>query len=82
MPVYEYRCGACGEQVELLQARGAGPPEDGCPSCGGCLRRLFSRVAVRYGAWGFAHTDALVSDTRGKQYKDLRERAERISDER
>lgn len=44
-------------------------------------RRKFSRVAVRYEGWGFASTDSLVTDTRGKDYKALRERAERISDE-
>jgi putative FmdB family regulatory protein len=82
MPIYEYRCDACGEGIELLQALGAGPPDEGCPSCAGCVRRVFSRVAIRYGAWGFGCTDALVSDTRGKDYKALRERAERLSDEK
>jgi putative FmdB family regulatory protein len=82
MPIYEYRCDACGERVELLQALGTGPPGEGCPSCAGCLRRVFSRVAVRYGSWGFRHTDALVPDTRGKDYRTLHERAERLSDER
>jgi putative FmdB family regulatory protein len=81
VPIYEYRCGACGEHVELLQTRGAGPPEGGCPACAGPLRKRFGRVAVRYGGWGFSATDNLVPDTRGKDYRALRERAERISDE-
>lgn len=44
------------------------------------MRRVFSRVAVRYGSWGFRTTDSLISDTRGRDFKALRDRAERISD--
>ena len=60
---------------------GGAPPETGCPDCAGPLRRRWSRVAVRYGSWGFKATDSLVGETRGKDYRELRERAERISDD-
>jgi len=80
MPVYEYACTACGEVEEHLLPLGADGPE-ACAACGGALRRKFSRVAVRYEGWGFSATDSLVNDSRGKNYKELRERAERISDE-
>ncbi len=80
MPVYEYRCSACDEVEEHLQPLGAGVPGP-CASCGGELRKKFSRVAVRYGTWGFTSTDSLVSDTRGRDYKALREKAEQISEE-
>ncbi len=80
MPLYEYACTACGEVEEHLHAIGAEAPET-CAACGGALRRKFSRVAVRYEGWGFSATDKLVKDTHGKDYKALRERAERISDE-
>jgi hypothetical protein len=65
----------------MLQPLAAGPPDGGCGNCGGALRKRYGRVAVRYGAWGFGSTDALVPDQRGKDFAQLRERAERISDE-
>ena len=33
MPLYEYRCGTCGEQEEKLQGFSA-PTEHVCPKCG------------------------------------------------
>jgi hypothetical protein len=36
---------------------------------------------VRYNGWGFTSTDSLVSDTRGKNFRDLRDKADQISDE-
>lgn len=80
MPIYEYRCQACGHDDERLQPLGAGPPDSGCAACGGTLKRRFSRVAVKYEGWGFSSTDSLVDRTQGKDFKELRERAERISD--
>lgn len=80
MPIYEYRCER-GHEVELLQPLGAGAPEEGCPRCGTPLRRRFSRVAVRYEGWGFNATDRLSTRPGEKDFKDLRERAERIADE-
>lgn len=81
MPLYEWTCEDCAAVTERLAAIGSGPPDTGCDACGGPLRRRWSRVAVRYGAWGFQATDGLVRDTRGKDFRGLRERAERISDE-
>ncbi len=80
MPIYEYACRACGAVEEHLLALGADGPA-ACAAFGGELRRKFSRVAVKYEGWGFTRTDSLVNDTRGKDYKALRERAERIADE-
>lgn len=82
MPVYEYACRECGSVEEhLLPLGDAGP--DTCSACGGPLRKKFSRVAVRYQGWGFASTDKLISEDSGprKDFKQLRERAERIADE-
>ncbi|MCX6339421.1 MAG: zinc ribbon domain-containing protein [Candidatus Aureabacteria bacterium] len=51
MPIYEYRCGGCGELFETLQkstepARGAA-----CPRCGSKrTRRLFSRFGFTSGS--------------------------------
>jgi putative FmdB family regulatory protein len=80
MPIYEYVCTSCAAVEEHLLSLGADGPE-ACAACGEPLRRKFSRVAVKYEGWGFSATDNLVGDTRGKDYKALRERAERISDE-
>ena len=33
MPIYEYRCGACGFQKEILQKLSDAPLKD-CPECG------------------------------------------------
>jgi len=41
MPIYEYRCAACGEQVEILIRSGGIAPD--CPACGSPLTdKLFS----------------------------------------
>jgi putative FmdB family regulatory protein len=80
VPVYEYRCHACGAIEEHLQPMGAEAPGP-CQACGGELRRRFSRVAVRYQGWGFDSTDKLVSGDRPrKDFRTLRERAEQIAD--
>lgn len=80
MPVYEYACRECGAVEDHLLPLGADGPET-CAACGGPLRRKFSRVAVKYEGWGFTATDSLVRDPRGKDFKELRSRAERIADE-
>jgi putative FmdB family regulatory protein len=35
MPLYEYRCRACGERFEVLQRVGEGSDRVLCPQCGG-----------------------------------------------
>ena len=52
-----------------------------CPSCGGELKRVYGRVAVRFSGWGFRRTDSLVSEDRGprKDFRTLSEKAEEIS---
>lgn len=80
MPIYEYVCRACGHRLEELQKAGEGPPGP-CPGCGGELRRAYSSVGVRFVGWGFSRTDGLVGDTKGKDYKALKERADRLRDE-
>jgi putative FmdB family regulatory protein len=82
VPVYEYACAACAAVEEHLLPLGAVWSER-CAACGGELRKKFSRVAVRYQAWGFTSTDKLISDARGprKDFTTLRAKAEQISDE-
>lgn len=80
MPVYEFGCRDCGAREERLLRLGD-TADRPCDRCGGTLTQKFGRVAVRYQGWGFTATDSLVADSRGKNYRDLRERAERIRDE-
>ena len=80
MPVYEYRCRACGHELEEVQAMGAGPPGP-CPECGGELRRRYGRVGVRFSGWGFSSTDSLVPEDRPrKDFRRLKDKAEEIGD--
>jgi len=80
VPLYEYRCRACGESVEEVQPVGAGPPGP-CPACGGVLKRVYGRVGVSFSGWGFRRTDSLVSeDLPRKDFKRLREKAEEIAE--
>ena len=80
MPTYSFRCRSCDHSWDEIAPLGATEPRT-CPQCGGQAKQRFTRIAVRYGSWGFGATDSLVSDTRGKDYKTLREKAEQISDE-
>jgi putative FmdB family regulatory protein len=80
MPVYEYRCRACGHELEEVQPMGSGPPGP-CPRCGGELRRVYGRVGVRFSGWGFASTDALLPQGRRKRdFRTLKRKAEEIAD--
>ncbi len=46
MPLYDYRCRACGHQFETL-VRSQDPAPTDCPKCGAAdLERLLSVVAV------------------------------------
>lgn len=59
---------------------GAGPSGP-CPTCGGQLRRVWSRVGVRFSGWGFSSTDRLLPGRRSrKDFKKLQEKAEEITD--
>lgn len=61
MPIYEYRCTACGHQVEVIQKMGDRPLRK-CSRCSGRLEKLVSRAAfqLRGGGWyaeGYAKGD-------------------------
>jgi putative FmdB family regulatory protein len=80
MPVYEYRCKDCRAPAEEIQPMGAGPPGP-CKVCGGELRRVYGRVAVKFSGWGFGRTDSLLPEGRPrKDFKKLREKADEIAD--
>jgi len=62
MPTYEYRCKACGEDLEVVQAFTDDPLTE-CPSCGGELRKVFGSVGISFKGSGFYKTDARASSS-------------------
>ena len=57
MPIYEYRCEACGHELDALQKVSDDPLTD-CPSCSAvALRRLISAPVFRLKGSGWYETD-------------------------
>jgi putative FmdB family regulatory protein len=57
MPIYEYRCQSCGNEIEKLQ-RMDDPAPTNCPECGKPdLRRKISAAAFRLKGAGWYETD-------------------------
>jgi|ERR1700728_2522630 putative FmdB family regulatory protein len=56
VPLYEYRCKACGHQFEKIQSFSA-PEEKVCPVCGGEVEKLLSAPAVQFKGSGWYATD-------------------------
>jgi putative FmdB family regulatory protein len=57
MPIYEYRCTACGHELEALQKLADSPLKD-CPSCGQKrLSKLVSAAGFRLKGSGWYATD-------------------------
>ncbi len=47
MPIYEYRCQACGKKVTILTLRASEKVDERCEHCGATkLKRLLSRFAL------------------------------------
>lgn len=57
MPIYEYRCGACGHQLEVLQKMTDDALTD-CPACQQpALSKLISAAGFRLSGSGWYETD-------------------------
>ena len=57
MPIYEYRCGSCGHELEKLQRMSDADLTD-CPSCGkSTLNRMISAAGFRLKGSGWYETD-------------------------
>ena len=56
MPIYEYRCDACGDSFDVLQ-RMSDDPLVTCEKCGGTLRKVLHPVAIHFKGSGFYTTD-------------------------
>jgi len=60
VPTYEYRCKACGHELEVVQSF----TDDSlttCETCGGELRKVFGNVGIAFKGSGF-----YKNDSRGK----------------
>jgi putative FmdB family regulatory protein len=56
VPIYEYRCDACGDSFEILQ-RMSDDALATCEKCGGTLRKVLHPVAIHFKGSGFYTTD-------------------------
>lgn len=64
MPLYEYKCSNCGNEVEILQ-RVSDPPYSHCPKCGGEMKKMMSAPAIQFKGSGFYKTDYASSSKGG-----------------
>lgn len=56
MPIYEFRCKKCQNQIEVLQKLSDKPPTR-CQKCGGRLEKLISTSAIQFKGEGWYVTD-------------------------
>src|SRR6266550_3974782 len=56
MPIYEFRCKKCNDQIEVYQKLSDKPPTR-CRKCGGRMEKQFSRTSVQFKGEGWYVTD-------------------------
>lgn len=62
MPIYQYQCGACHKEVEVLQKVSDDPLRD-CPECGEpSLKKKVTAAAFRLKGGGWYETDFKTGD--------------------
>jgi putative FmdB family regulatory protein len=62
MPIYEYQCQSCQQELEVLQKISDAPLEI-CPECGkAALRKKISAAAFRLSGGGWYETDFKTGD--------------------
>ena len=57
MPTYDYRCKACGDELEVFQSF-SDDPLTTCATCGGELRKLFGAPGIAFKGSGFYKNDS------------------------
>ena len=62
MPTYDYRCKACGHELEVVQSF-SDDPLTTCDACGGELRKLFGAPGIAFKGSGFYKTDTRGAST-------------------
>ncbi len=61
MPLYDYRCLACGREVEVMHGIHDGGPQ-ACEACGGAMRKALSPPAIHFKGSGWAKKDAATTN--------------------
>ena len=56
MPIYEFRCKKCGNEIEVFQKMSDKPPTR-CKKCGGRLEKMISQTAFQFKGEGWYVTD-------------------------
>jgi putative FmdB family regulatory protein len=56
MPIYEFRCKKCGNQIEVYQKFSDKPPTR-CKKCGGRLEKMISKAAFQLKGEGWYVTE-------------------------
>ena len=64
MPLYEYRCSACGQTVDI-QHGFKETVSDPCGKCGGTLTRVFNPAGIVFKGSGFYVTDSRPKSSEG-----------------
>ena len=68
MPLYDYRCTACDEEVEVMHGiHGTGP--ETCEACGGPMRKALSPPAIHFKGSGWAKKDAAAATSKKAKSK-------------
>ena len=76
MPIYEYKCYACGTTLETLQ-KISDPPLIECPECGKpALKKLVSASAFRLKGSGWYETDFKTGNKKNVSQADKKEKSE------
>jgi putative FmdB family regulatory protein len=75
MPIYEYQCGGCSHQQEILQ-RLNDKKKPRCEECGGSMKRVISSSAFILKGSGWYVTD-YPSESRKKGMESEKKRAEK-----
>ena len=63
MPLYDYRCRACGREIEVMHGIDARGPE-ACEACGGAMTKVLSPPAIHFKGSGWAKKDAAASSSK------------------
>ncbi len=75
MPIYEYRCTACGHKLETIQKMSDAPLTE-CPACGKpALQKLISAAGFRLKGSGWYETDFKVGNRKNVVESDSRKGA-------
>jgi putative FmdB family regulatory protein len=81
MPIYEYRCSACGHYLDALQKMSDAPLRK-CPECGKSqLRRLVSAPQFRLKGTGWYETDFKGDKDKKRNLVEKAEAAEPVKSE-